>query len=222
MNNIEEQPTNSEEVTEEIVITDPISEEEDVQNSSEPEDLQTVSTATALTNMDMMTKIANDKQTLEDIKNLTSSKVTDQLKVFLVSQARNELMRVVKLTQFLDTLESKFMDQVNKSITDDSLTLKQYTDVITVITQLLARANDTISRVLRDDSLMTILNTTIYNSDSAVQSTSVIANLKDPQSRERVRSIINVVLQNTKAYQQDSDVVTINNTEGDGTDEVQS
>lgn len=175
---------------------------------------ESIITQTYENNQEMMLKIANDQQSLEDIKMLTSSKVTDQLKVFLVSQARNELNRVVKLTQFLDKLETNFMNKVDESIANDELTLKQYSDVIGVITSLLSRSNDIISKVLNDDSLMTILNTTIYTADSTTatsgnQVTSIISELKDPQSRERVRVVLNQIIRRADDYIEDTQATEV-------------
>ena len=150
------------------------------------------------TNLGMMEVIAKNDQNLEDIKNLTSSKVTDQLKVFLIAQARNELQRVVKLTEFLDKLESKFIERVSMEAND--LTLRQYSEVISTITDLLSRSNGIISQVLKDESLTTILNTTIYSSGSLTTITSSASALKDPQSRERVRSVIKNVLFSLDQY----------------------
>lgn len=159
-----------------------------------------------VTSLEMMKTISENSQSLEDIKNLTSSRVTDQLKVFLISQARNELSRVVKLTRFLDKLESNYMTKVDQAMEQGDLTLKQYSEVIELITSLLARSNDIIYKVLRDDSLMTILNTTIYTSNSSTRVSSVVASLKDPQSRERVRSVIQNILGTTLSYSQGGEV----------------
>lgn len=145
-------------------------------------------------NLEMMEVIAKNDQSLSDIKNLTSSKVTDQLKVFLISQARNELIRVVRLTRFLDKLEEKFMDKVDQKMINDELTLKQYNDVISTITGLLSRSNTIISQVLKDESLMTILNTTIYSSGTGSVSSTVVSSLKDSRSRERVRAVIGQIM----------------------------
>lgn len=153
--------------------------------------------------LSMMQTISKDEQSFDDIKNLTSSKVTDQLKVFLVSQARNELSRVVKLTKFLDKLENNYIKKVDQAMDDDSLTLKQYSDVIGLIVDLLSRSNEIIYKVLRDDSLMTILNTTIYSTDSTTQVTSAISSLRSPQSREKVRSVIQNILDTTLAMREE-------------------
>lgn len=153
------------------------------------------------TNLDLMKKISENKQSFSDIEMLTSSKITDQLKVFLIAQARNELNRVLKLTKFLDRLETSFMDKVDSAIQSDSLTLRQYNDIINVTTSLLSRSNEIISKVLKDDSLTMIMNTTVYQTDTSSQtSSSVVANLKDPQSREKVRNVIQQILRNTNSY----------------------
>lgn len=163
-----------------------------------------LSTTNNMTNLDMMTQIARNEQSLEDIKNLTSSKVTDQLKVFLISQARNELSRVVKLTKFLDRLENEYMNKVENAMESGSMTLRQYSDTIGLITDLLSRSNDIIYKVLRDDSLMTILNTTIYSTDGSTQVSSVVSSLKDAQSRERVRNVVQNILFATSNYANDT------------------
>ena len=157
---------------------------------------------TSKINMDLLSLIATNNQTFDDIKMLTSSKVNDQLKVFLIAQARNELTRVIKLTKFLDVLENNFISTVTDSINDDEVDIKTYSDVIEVITSLLQRSNDIISKILRDDSLTTILNTTVYTADSTTTTTSVVANLKDPSSRERVRSVIQNILLKTNDFQE--------------------
>lgn len=162
-------------------------------------------------NLDMMNVISLNQQSLDDIKALTSSKVTDQLKVFLIAQARNELSRVVKLTKFLDKLESQFMSKVDEAILDDNLTLQQYSDIINVITGLLGRSNAIISKVLNDDSLMTILNTTIYTTGES-STTSVVSMLKDQSSRERVRAVIQTIINKTEDY---SPEIIIDSTEDD-------
>lgn len=171
-----------------------------------------------VSNLDMMIKVSNNEQSLEDIKHLTSSKITDQLKVFLVAQARNELSRVVKLTRFLDRLENEYLTKVQQKVEDNTMTLKQYSDTINLITGLLSRSNDIIYKVLKDDSLMTILNTTIYTSGDTTQVSSVVSSLKDAQSRERVRNVIQNVLMVTSNYDPNSVVEVVNDEDNEKSD----
>ena len=155
-----------------------------------------------INNLDLMERIAQDTHSYADVQALTSSRVTDQLKVFLIAQARNELIRIIKLTKFLDKLESQFIGKVETEMLNDSLTLKQYNDIVEITVALLARSNDIISKVLKDDSLTMIMNTTIYQDTGTVSSTtttsSIVASLKDAQSRERVRLAIQKILSNTE------------------------
>ncbi len=152
-------------------------------------------------NIDLMKKIAENHQTLDDIQLLTSSKVTDQLKVFLVAQARNELQKIIQLTEFLDRLEHNLIQKVDQAITADSLSLKQYSEVIELIKTLLERSNTIISEVLRDDSLTTITSTTIYQSSTGnMQTMSITSRLQDAQSRERVRNVLQQILNKTENY----------------------
>lgn len=169
-------------------------------------------------NYQMMQTIAYDKQTFDDIKALTSSQTKDQLKVFLVSQAKTELRRVLKLTMWLDKVEDNYMKKVEDAIDSDYLSLKEYENVINTIATLLMRSNDIISRVLNDDSLMTILNTTVYT-DNTVTRNTIVAQLNDPHSRERVRNILNQIIIKADNYIEEdnsADYVEIDpNSEGD-------
>lgn len=150
--------------------------------------------------LSMMKSIAEDTHTSEDVRLLASDRVTDQLKVFLVAQARNELKRIIRLTEVLDNLESSFIDKVNTSVSNDEVTLKQYGEIINLIVSLLTRSNEIVSSVLKDDSL-TIFNTTVFsNTVPGVGSQSIITQLQDVHSREKVRLIIQKVLNRADDY----------------------
>ena len=178
--------------------------EEVINSNSSEVDKNSSASISTMDGINMMTQIALDNQTVEDIRQLTSSKVTDQLKVFLIAQARNELSRVIKLTKFLDRIEDCFINAVERRIEDDTMSLRQYNDAITLITNLLTRSNEIISKILKDDSLTTVLSTTIYQEDQGPTSSSVVASLKDAQSRERVRNIIQNILLTTANYESKS------------------
>lgn len=170
------------------------------QNSLTPSNSSTP-VAPSVSNIDLMKKIADNHQTLDDIQLLTSSKVTDQLKVFLVAQARNELQKIIQLTEFLDKLENNLIKKVDDAIAKDSLSLKQYSEVIELIKTLLERSNAIISEVLKDDSLTTITSTTVYQSPTgSMQTMSITSRLQDAQSRERVRNVLQQILNKTQNY----------------------
>ncbi len=150
-------------------------------------------------NLNLMQKIANNNHTFDDIKMLTSSQITDQLKVFLIAQARNHLNKVIKLTMFLDRVEDSFIENVDIGMETNDLSFKDYYAIIDTISKLLESSNAIISKVLNDENLTTILNTTIYQVDNSQHKT-VISNLKDAQSRERVRNVLKQIIESTDNY----------------------
>ena len=172
---------------------------------SQSQSSQPISTS----NADLMKKIADGQQTFDEIQMLTSSTVTDQLKVFLVAQARNELQKIIQLTQFLDKLETNLMNKVDDAIATNSMSLRQYSDIIDVIKTLLERSNSIVSEVLKDDSLTTITSTTVYQApNGTTQTMSITSRLQDPQSRERVRNVLQQILAKTNTYSVESNDFT--------------
>lgn len=179
------------------------------QNTSMPISQSQSSQPISVSNADLMKKIADGQQTFDEIQMLTSSTVTDQLKVFLVAQARNELQKIIQLTQFLDKLETNLMNKVDDAIATNSMSLRQYSDIIDVIKTLLERSNSIVSEVLKDDSLTTITSTTVYQApNGTTQTMSITSRLQDPQSRERVRNVLQQILAKTNTYSVESNAFT--------------
>lgn len=179
------------------------------QNTSMPVSQSQSSQPISNSNTDLMKKIADGQQTFDEIQMLTSSTVTDQLKVFLVAQARNELQKIIQLTQFLDKLETNLMNKVDDAIATNSMSLRQYSDIIDVIKTLLERSNSIVSEVLKDDSLTTITSTTVYQApNGTTQTMSITSRLQDPQSRERVRNVLQQILAKTNTYSVESNDFT--------------
>lgn len=179
------------------------------QNTSMPVSQSQSSQPISTSNADLMKKIADGQQTFDEIQMLTSSTVTDQLKVFLVAQARNELQKIIQLTQFLDKLETNLMNKVDDAIATNSMSLRQYSDIIDVIKTLLERSNSIVSEVLKDDSLTTITSTTVYQApNGTTQTMSITSRLQDPQSRERVRNVLQQILAKTNTYSVESNDFT--------------
>lgn len=99
--------------------------------------------------MDLMSLAKNTQP--KDMINAEASK--NQISMFLVAQARNELYRIIKLTSFLDTVEAKYMDVATELMQQypDNLSLVQ--NVMETINKSLARSNELLTQVLRDDKL---------------------------------------------------------------------
>ncbi len=139
--------------------------------------------------------IATGKVTSSEITEITSAQYTNQIKLFLLAQARKELMRVVKLTEFLTKVEDMYEERVMENL--DKLSLDSFPDIISTITSCLKRSDDIMQSVLKNDSLKSLTlinynsnNDTTITSDAAVNT--VLKNkLNTPESREKVIRLAN-------------------------------
>lgn len=157
-------------------------------------------------NKRLMQLLSTSGHTSDDITNLASNNTNDQLKAFLIAEAKNEMQRVVRLSETLDTLETAFLTTINERVSDGSITLRSYAALLDITSTLLQRSNEIISSVLKDDSLSMVLTTSLDTKDATptVTNASIVATLKTPQSRERVRNVINQILLRTQASQPDN------------------
>ena len=107
----------------------------------------------------LMKKLAEDAP-LDGI-DLDGDKLVNKAKLFIIAQACNELNRVIKLTNFLDTLEEKFIDAVTFKIEESPHNLQLLTYAMETITESLNRSNQLITQILKDEKLSSvIINTT--------------------------------------------------------------
>ncbi len=106
----------------------------------------------------------------------------NQAKMFLVAQAKNEMRRIVKLTNFLDTVEDRFIDTANTLMTEypDNLEIVQST--IDTIMKCINRSNDLITAIVKDDKL----NSFVFQNNDA----EIFEDYKDvtPQSKDKIRT----------------------------------
>lgn len=122
--------------------------------------------------------------------NIDGEEIIDKTKLFLVAQAKNELHRVIKMTNYLDKLEEKFMSIVDERLDENPDNLQLVTSAMEVITNSLKRSNDIILQVIKDEKLSAlIVNTTnIITADGS--SSSVI----DANSRDNIRNMASSLL----------------------------
>lgn len=115
----------------------------------------------------------------------------DQLKIFLVAQARRELTRVIKLTETLDKIQDKYQDSILEFIADNDNTsaVKYLPMMIETITKCLENSYNIINRVVGNEKIMTFQVVQNNIEVGSVQST-VLGNLEDATSREKVRKAV--------------------------------
>lgn len=123
-------------------------------------------------------------------KSILNDAVTEnnQAKMFLVAQAKNEMRRIVKLTNFLDTVEDKFIDTATTLLQEypDNLEIVQST--IDTIMKCINRSNDLITAIVKDDKL----NSFVFQNNNP----EVFEEYKDitPESKDKIRTFASTMI----------------------------
>lgn len=126
------------------------------------------------------------------IAELTDNDATkNQIRLFLLAQAKRELMRTVRLMNFLNKVEDAYEQKVDAAM--DNMTLSQYQNVIETISLCLSRSNDIIQKVMKDDTLANIL---IFNQDNSNNVTNNTTNigLQSAESRSKVLKVVDSII----------------------------
>lgn len=118
------------------------------------------------------------------LSELTGKTVDNQAKLFLAAQARNELQRIIRLTEFLDNIEQKFMTAVNRKIVEQPDNINLLMTTMDIISQSLKRSQELIYNLLKDDSLQTLVVNTV-NLIPGSEQTSIMSR----KSRDAIRSV---------------------------------
>lgn len=150
----------------------------------------------------------SDIITLEDNSNVDLTTLADKnidrkIKLFLISQAERELIRVLKLTDLLDKMQELFINKIDEDIANRDIQLDEYANIIGVITSLIDRSGKIISRVYSDDSVKNLL--IVDNSGGSLSIGGNVSNsiaplqipgMEDRHSRDKVRLIVEAALRN--------------------------
>lgn len=137
---------------------------------------------------------------------VNGDELLSRTKLFLVTQACNELNRVIKMTEFLDNLESKFMDVVNAKLEQTPENLQLISYAMETITNSLARSNNIITQVLKDDKLSSI----IINTTNVITADGNSSTIMDMNSRDAVRNMASSLLDELSRVVADSgDVIDV-------------
>jgi len=118
------------------------------------------------------------------LSDLNGKNVDNQAKLFLAAQARNELQRIIRLAEFLDNIEAKFMTAVNKKLVEQPDNINLIMTAMDMTTQSLKRSQELIYNVLKDDSLQTLVVNTVNLIPGAEQSS-----IMSRKSRDAIRSV---------------------------------
>ena len=164
--------------------------------------------------------VQGDTDNEEISKYLLDRNITlNQIKLFKLAQAKKELSRVLKLTRMLEKIEDSYTEKLTDAIDNGEIKLKEYSGFIDTINGMIARSNDIIYSVLKDDTLANIVlvnNTTnIHNQNNVISDSPSLSNLTDPDSRDRVMKTVNNVM-NILDQIAKSETVDTDESENDG------
>jgi hypothetical protein len=128
------------------------------------------------------------------LSDLNGKNVDNQAKLFLAAQARNELQRIIRLTEFLDNIENKFMTAVNKKLVEQPDNINLIMTAMDMTTQSLKRSQELIYNVLKDDSLQTLVVNTVNLIPGTEQSS-----IMSRKSRDAIRSVATKLISDLQA-----------------------
>lgn len=121
---------------------------------------------------------------------INGDELIDRTKLFVVAYARNQLNRIIKLTNFLERLEDKFITAVSERIETEPESLTMISMAMETISKCLEDANSVVFQVLKDDRLQNI----IINTTNIITPDGNSATIIDADSRDEVRNLAESLL----------------------------
>lgn len=156
----------------------------------------------------MMKQLADNDPDL--LVNIDGERLVARTKLFVVAQARNNLNRIIKLTNFLEKLEDKFIDAVNNRLENEPESISMISMAMETISRCLADANETVTQVLKDDRLQNI----VINTTNIITPDGNSARVIDADSRDAVRNLAGSLLsQLSKIADEQEQIVDVEESE---------
>jgi hypothetical protein len=159
--------------------------------------------------MIMMKQLANND--LENPVDINGEQLMARTKLFVVAQARNSLNRIIKLTNFLEKLEDKFIEAVNNRIENEPESITMLSMAMETISKCLADANETVSQVLKDDRLQSV----VFNTTNIITPDGQKATVLDADSRDAIRNLAGSLLSQLSKFSEESEVIDVEEQKGD-------
>lgn len=116
---------------------------------------------------------------------MNSDMLLDRTKLFLIAQARNSLNRIIKLTNFLEKLEDKFIAAVSTRLENDADNITVIAMSMETVSKLLQDANNTVTQIIKDEKLQQV----IINTTNIITPDGNSATVIDANSRDEVRNL---------------------------------
>lgn len=112
------------------------------------------------------------------------------IKLSYIEFAKHNLKDIIRLTKFLEKLETKFFSAVDEVLENEPQNIMLMTTAMDAISKLIANSQNVIRDVLKDERLQNIvINTTNYISADGGSATVI-----DPDSRDEIRNLAASIL----------------------------
>lgn len=137
-------------------------------------------------------QLATSSDSIGLVTDLMSKDIPTQLRAFMLTTAKSELVRVIRLTDALNKLEDTYIE---RALADkNGMDMKSLANTMNVIMQSLNRSMELIDRVTNDNNLKLIIDqsTKIYNNGNNSQTN--VDLLADQGSREKLRNLTTKLL----------------------------
>lgn len=117
-----------------------------------------------------------------------SNEMMNKTKMFLVVFARNQLNRIINLTNFLERLESKFIESVDEVLDTEQDAIRKIamiSQAMETLSKCVEDANSVVFQVLKDDKF----NNITINTTNIITPDGNSATIIDADSRDEVRNL---------------------------------
>ena len=132
-------------------------------------------------------KLLADNDSTSPIE-VDSNEMMNKTKMFLVVFARNQLNRIIYLTNFLERLESKFIESVDEVLDTEQDAIRKIamiSQAMETLSKCVDNANSTVFQVLKDDKF----NNITINTTNIITPDGNSATIIDADSRDEVRNL---------------------------------
>jgi hypothetical protein len=147
---------------------------------------------------------------------INSERLLDRTKLFVLAQARESLNRIIKLTDFLEKLEDRFIAAVSERLDSEPDNVTMIALSMETISKLLQDANNTVMQVLKDEKL----NQIVINTTNIITPDGNSATVIDADSRDSVRNAAASLLSQIMKMTEESDVVDVEAVEEESGDDT--
>ena len=142
----------------------------------------------------------NDPDLVVDVN---GEQLVARTKLFVIAQARNNLNRIIKLTNFLEKLEDKFIDAVSNRLENEPESISMISLAMETISKCLSDANETVTQVLKDDRLQNL----VINTTNIITPDGQSATVVDADSRDAIRNLAGSLLSQLSKFAETSEEV---------------